>query len=464
MPLVALPLLVGTGYLNTRQAGEIKAASDNRIQAKSEVVKEAEAKENNKQQVVPLKEEKQITGEVPTKEKSLAEKTKEQLMKLDVSGSIIEGLQGGVEDLKKDNGEVISLKSDEMNLLIDYTIKNEEGEVFKCNFSLERSAERLPAYETKEKAVEFFKARHKAMTLLEVYPHDDDYLDKHPEESKEAFYMIWEGDKVYAYCNDGEYGLIMAETLNSDEGSFSNFERCVMWYSKYSWISPVLSWNADGTFIKKNFRDKEYAMYLDIGTGNRLFIECELVGMRETESIDYTYSVEVSEDGNKTPLQLFEVDTMETDPFYFEDMNMDGYQDFIVDYHRAHNTSRTVYLWNSAQKKFVRFKGELFVFSQSNRTNPEKREVIQTIHNSGVDKEYIRYRWINETDYQKLSELRVYLVYEEGPDYGWHYTITFYDKQGNVSGESNYFYGENISDEKEAEIYDEFLKDDIEEK
>ena len=115
---------------------------------------------------------------------------------------------------------------------------------------------------------------------------------------------------------------------------------------------------------------------LDIGTGTPFIFEFELDSIEPQEEFgdEYTYSVKVSEEENRNPFQLFDVHTLvsfQDDPFYFEDVNMDGYQDLMVDYYRAHNVSSSIFLWNSAQRKFVPYDSEPY-WGAGYRLFPEK--------------------------------------------------------------------------------------------
>ena len=437
-------LLVGITYIIGGQVEEIKASSNRIIQATSRAIKE----------------EKLIRDEMLTQDSHLAQNSEEEIIKLDVSGDILEGLQDTLIEIKENGGEVTILESDENKLLMDYTIKNEEGKWERCSFSMERSAMWLPAYETKDEAIKYFKARHKDMTLLEVYSHDEDYLKQHSQQSQEVLYKIQEGDRFYLYCNYEGYSLSISQYLELEE-----FTGGFFFSIRYDEFRQVLSWNGDGTFTERDFQDNWCRMTLDIGTGTPFIFEFELdsIELQEIGNV-CTYSVKVSEEGNNNPFQLLEVqavDSLKRNLFNFEDINMDGYQDLIVDYYRAHNVSRTAFLWNSVQREFVSFSGSGELnYGAGYRLIPEKRQVLTRIHGTASDTDFTLYQFISETDYQKLREFSRYVVYDEGPESVTHFTITYYDKQGNVSDKLEYSYGEDLTDEKENELFDAFLNND----
>ena len=415
-------LLVSITYIGGGRSEKLNTSSNNIVQVISEAIKESGAVENSE----------------------------EEIIKLDVLGDVLEGLQDKFIQIKEGGGEVTILESDENKLVIDYTIKSENDKWKKCSFSMERSAMWLPAYETKDEVIKYFKARHKDMTLLEVYSHKEDYLKQHSEESQEVFYKIQEGDRVYSYCNYAGYTLSLSESLESEE-----FTRDTFFSTWYDESRKVLSWNGDGTLVHR--------MTLDIGIGTPFIFEFELdsIELQEIGNV-CTYSVKVSEEENRNPFQLFDVHTLvsfQDDPFYFEDVNMDGYQDLMVDYYRAHNVSSSIFLWNSAQRKFVPYDSEPY-WGAGYRLFPEKRQVLTRIHNSGSDSDFTLYQFISETDYQKLREFSRYVVYDEGSESVTHFTITYYDKQGNESDKLEYSYGENLTDEKENELFDAFLNND----
>ena len=278
-----------------------------------------------------------------------------------------------------------------------------------CEFWL-HVGEGLPDYGTEAEYLSYFVQKYPTLSYYGVELKNVDLKDRKYDE-KTDYHNVWrqaedgEGKYVFFYRD----GIPCAAGVVGED--FIDAVYRIQWQSDYGREPSCFYWkreeNGDIYCLEamENFRE-----YLERSVnGERLIITVTDIDDREDrqdEEIFARMEVTVRREGEETPFQTFYIEKRDSNyalPTYFEDINVDGYEDLIiVNTFGASNLNAGSYLWSPSEGRFLEDTGLLDFYSGYDVDTINRRIHVYT-HGAAYIGSGEAYQWIGESDFEKIK-------------------------------------------------------------